>query len=78
MTLNMDNQSAIALSKDHQYHARTKHIDIRYHFVRWVVDQGKIKVVYCPTTEMLADSFTKPLTSVRAKYFAEALGLNRA
>ena len=32
-TLHSDNQSAIALTKDHQYHARTKHIDIRFHFI---------------------------------------------
>jgi len=37
-----DNQSAIELTKDHQYHARTKHIDIRYHFIRWIVEQGSI------------------------------------
>jgi hypothetical protein len=37
-TLFSDNQSAIALTKDHQYHARTKHIDIRYHFIRWIVE----------------------------------------
>jgi len=42
-TLFSDNQSAIALSRDHQYHARTKHIDIRYHFIRWVIDNGSIR-----------------------------------
>jgi hypothetical protein len=35
-TLFSDNQSAIALTKDHQYHARTKHIDVRFHFIRWL------------------------------------------
>ena len=38
-----DNQSAIALTKDHQYHARTKHIDICFHFIRWVMENGKIR-----------------------------------
>ena len=37
-TLFSDNQSAIALTKDHQYHVRTKHIDIRFHFIRWIVE----------------------------------------
>jgi hypothetical protein len=35
-----DNQSAIALSQDYQYHARSKHIDIRFHFIRWIVEHG--------------------------------------
>jgi predicted acetyltransferase len=41
-TLFSDNQSAIALTKDHQYHARTKHIDVRYHFIRWIVEKGAV------------------------------------
>ena len=77
MTLYSDNQSAIALTKDHQYHTRTKHIDIRFHFIRWVIEQNKIKLVYCPTNDMLADTFTKALPSVKAKHFAKALGLHR-
>jgi hypothetical protein len=69
-TLFSDNQSAIALSKDHQYHARTKHIDIRYHFIRWVIQNGSIRLIYCPTEDMLADTLTKALPSVKAKHFA--------
>ncbi|CAA7264973.1 unnamed protein product [Cyclocybe aegerita] len=41
-TLFLDNQSTIALTKDHQYHARTKHIDIRFHFIRWIIEKGSI------------------------------------
>jgi hypothetical protein len=73
-----DNQSAIALTKDHQYHARTKHIDIRFHFIRWIVKNGSIKLVYCPTEDMVADTFTKALPSPKAKHFAAALGLRPA
>jgi hypothetical protein len=74
-TLYSDNQSAIALSKDHQYHARTKHIDIRFHFIRWVIEEGVLRLVYCPTDDMTADTLTKPLPSPKAKHFAHALGL---
>jgi hypothetical protein len=74
-TLFLDNQSAIALSKDHQYHARTKHIDIQYHFIRWVIENGSIRLIYCPTEDMIADTLTKPLLSVKAKHFAAKLGL---
>ena len=70
-----DSQSAIALTQDGSHHTRTKHIDIRYHFIRYVVQEGKIKIIYCPTNEMAADIFTKPLPSFTAKHFAQALGL---
>jgi len=74
-TLFSDNQSAIALAKEHQYHARTKHIDVRFHFIRWIIEEGKIRLVYCPTEDMVADVFTKALPSPKVKHFAIALGL---
>ena len=70
-----DSQSAIALTKDRSYHARTKHIDIRYHFIRFVVDNHSLRLVYCPTDSMVADTLTKALPSVKAKHFAASLGL---
>ena len=75
-TLFSDNQSAIALTKEHQYHARTKHIDIRFHFIRWVIEDGKIWLIYCPTEEMVADALTKALPSTKVKHFANELGLS--
>ena len=77
MMLYNDNQSAIALAKDQQYHMCTKHIDIRFHFICWVIKEGKIKLVYCPTEEMVANTLTKALPSVRVKNFAHALGLRK-
>jgi hypothetical protein len=74
-TIHCDNQSAIALAKSGAFHARTKHIDIRYHFIRFSVDQGSISLIYCPTDDMTADTLTKPLPSLKAKHFAAALGL---
>ncbi len=56
-----DNQSSLALAKNPEFHARTKHIDVMYHFVREQVEHHKIRLVYCPTADMLADGFTKPL-----------------
>ncbi|PIL28794.1 transcription factor [Ganoderma sinense ZZ0214-1] len=73
--LHSDNQSAIALTKDHQYHARTKHIDIRFHFICWIVEDKKVKLVYCPTEDMVADILTKALPSPKVKHFAASLGL---
>jgi hypothetical protein len=74
-TLFSDSQSAIALTKDGHYHARTKHIDIRYHFIRYIIEAGHIKLIYCPTHEMTADVLMKALPSAKAKHFATALGL---
>lgn len=76
--LHSDNQSAIALAKDDMYRARTKHIDIRFHFIRWVVKEGKLTLVYCPTGDMVADIFTKPLHSPRVKHLAHELGVRQA
>ena len=75
ITLYSDSQSAIALTKDGSYHARTKHIDIRYHFIRFVVQDGSINLIYCPTDDMAADILTKALPNIKAKHFAQALGL---
>lgn len=70
-----DSKSAIALAQDGHYHARTKHIDIRYHFIRYIIEAGSLKLIYCPTDEMTADTLTKALPSAKAKHFAAALGL---
>jgi hypothetical protein len=75
-TLFSDSKSAIALAHDGHYHARTKHIDIRYHFIRYIIEGGTIKLVYCPTNDMTADTLTKALPSVKAKHFAAVLGLS--
>src|ERR1700678_1474601 len=75
-TLFSDSKSAIALAHDGHYHARRKHIDIRYHFICYIIEEGTIKLVYCPTNNMTADTLTKALPSVKAKHFASALGLS--
>lgn len=56
-----DNQSAIAVSKNGVKGERTKHVDIKYHFVTETVESGDVKLVWIPTNEQLADIFTKAL-----------------
>jgi hypothetical protein len=56
-----DNQACIALAKDPISHSRTKHIDVRYHYIRQLVAFGKAYIEYKPTGEMLADLLTKPV-----------------
>ena len=61
--------------KINQYHPRTKHIDIRFHFIRWIIENGSLRLIYCPTEDMLADTLTKALPSPKVKHFAVELGL---
>ena len=56
-----DNQSAICLAKNPQFHGRAKHIGIKYHFIREQVENGNGKLSYCRTEEMVADMLTKGL-----------------
>jgi predicted aldo/keto reductase-like oxidoreductase len=56
-----DNESAIRMEDNPVEHSRTKHIDIRYHFLRDHQQKGDIKIVYVSTHNQLADIFTKPL-----------------
>lgn len=58
---NMDNQSAIRLVKNPEFHKRTKHIDVRYHFIREKYEAGMFELTYVSSDEQLADIFTKPL-----------------
>jgi hypothetical protein len=61
--LNQDDLSAILLEKNGRALSskRTKHINVRYFFIKDRIASGKITVKHCPATEMLADHFTKPL-----------------
>jgi hypothetical protein len=60
-TIFVDNESCIRISENPTDHARTKHIDIRYHFVRQSYYDGHIKAVHVPSSEMTADILTKSL-----------------
>ena len=65
LTVYEDDQSAIALAKNPEFHKRTKHIDIRYHFVREKVEDNQVTLEYCPTQDMLADIMTKPIPATQ-------------
>jgi hypothetical protein len=70
-----DNQGALALVKNPQLQERSKHIDIRYHFIRNLAEHKKLQIEYIPTTDMIADGFTKPLQRVAFEKFKKQLGL---
>jgi len=53
-----DNQSAICMDKNPQFHGRTKHIELKYHFIRKQIKSGTVELKYCPTENMIADMLT--------------------
>lgn len=75
LNIHCDNQSAIKLTKSEGYNPRTKHIDIRYHFIREKIKNGEIIVKFLPTTKMVADSLTKPVTKEKNDFCASEMGL---
>lgn len=66
-----DNQGTIALSCNPVSRQRSKHIDIRYHFIREVLNKGIITLQYCPTGDMVADVLTKPSTKFQLNKFGD-------
>jgi hypothetical protein len=59
--LQCDSTSAISVAKNLVLHSKTKHIEVRYHFLRDNVENGKIALIHIPTNDQLANIFTKPL-----------------
>ena len=75
MLLYEDNQSALCLAKSSKGHGRAKHVDVKYFFVRDMIQSNKIVVEYCPTDNMLADIFTKGIPSERFVRLRTLLGV---
>ena len=75
MTLYEDNQSTMCMAKNPKFHGRTKHIDIKYHFVREQVALGEIELKYCQSENMLADILTKALPNERFSMLRESIGV---
>ena len=74
-TLKTDNQSAIALSKNPVFHDRSKHIDVRYHYIRECVEEDRVRLESIGTTEQLADMLTKALGKERFCWLRSKIGV---
>ena len=74
-TIFTDNQAAISISHNPEFHARTKHIDIAHHFLRDLISQGTINTVYVNTKDNLADIFTKGLSRESHEDLTERIGV---
>ena len=73
-----DNQSALKLMKNPQYHARTKHISVQFHFIRELIEEGEIEFHFVGTNMQCADFLTKGVTREKLELFTFEVGLRRA
>ncbi|GJV48540.1 hypothetical protein Tco_1438752 [Tanacetum coccineum] len=70
-----DNKSAIALCCNNVQHSRSKHIDIRFHFIKEHVENGVIELYFVNTEYQLADILTKALGREKIKFLINKLGM---
>ena len=75
INLYCDSQSAIYLTKDQMFHERTKYIDIKYHFVRDVIEEGELKVCKISTHDNPADMLTKSVPVAKFELCSSLVGL---
>ena len=74
--LKCDSQSAIFLAKNPAYHAKTKHIDVQYHFVREMVEHKKVLLERVDTMNNVADSLTKSISTKKFSWCRESMGID--
>lgn len=75
ITILCDSQSVICLVKNPTYHAKTKHIDVQYHFVRDMVEDRKVKLEKVGNEENIVDALTKQVSIVKFIWCASSMGL---
>jgi hypothetical protein len=71
----VDNNSAIALMKNPVFHGRSKHIDVKFHFIRECVERGQINVKKVNTLDQKADALTKPMSAIKLSVMRHLLGV---
>ena len=71
----IDNQSCVKLSENPVFHDNSKHIEIKYHYIRDMVQRGVVELQYVAIEEQIADVLTNPLARLRFEYFMEKLGV---
>lgn len=75
ITIFCDNSSAIKLSKNPVMHRRTKHIDIRYHYLRELVEKQVVELEFCGTKQQIADGMTKPVKEAAFNEIRTVMGV---
>jgi ribonuclease HI len=77
ITINEDNQSAIKLTTTKNHHEKTKHIDIKYHYIKHEISNNKIQIKYKPTEIQIADNLTKALNFIKIQHFNNLMNLTK-
>lgn len=72
-----DSQSAICLAKNQVHHSRTKHIDVRFHFIREIVEEGDVLLQKIPTADNPADMLTKVVSGIKFKHCLDLINISR-
>jgi hypothetical protein len=72
-----DNSYAVSISKNPVFHGRTKHIKIKFHFIREVQQSNEVMLIHCSSEEQLADIFTKPLPKKRFETLRQMIEICR-
>ncbi|KAI3821920.1 hypothetical protein L1987_09496 [Smallanthus sonchifolius] len=75
--IHIDNMSAISITNNPVQHSKTKHIDIRYHFIRDQAEKKRIILTKVHTNEQYADLFTKPFDEARFRYLVESIVISQ-
>jgi hypothetical protein len=70
-----DNESAISLTRNPESHKRSKHIDVRYHFIREQISKKNVEISYVNTKEQLADVFTKAIDGISQRKIMAGIGI---
>jgi hypothetical protein len=73
--IHYDNQSCIKLFENPMFHDKSKHIEMRYQYVRDMVQKNILSIQYVPTTEQMTNILTKPLSLKKFVYFRDKLGI---
>ena len=72
-----DNQACISFATKQVFHGRAKHVELKFHFIREVIQSKQCIISYCPSPEMIADIFTKPLGKVLHNQHTQSLQLEQ-
>jgi hypothetical protein len=73
--IHCDNQSSVKFTENLVFHDRSKHIEIKYHYIRDMVQRGVVELQYLSTDEKIMNILTKPLSRVKYEYFRDKLGV---
>nr|GEY09800.1 retrovirus-related Pol polyprotein from transposon TNT 1-94 [Tanacetum cinerariifolium] len=75
VTMHSDSQSALHLVKNQVYHARTKHIDVRYHFIREILEEGEVRIQKIHISKNPADMLTKVVAGIKFTYCLDLINV---